>query len=58
MNLLSILIAEDGRGLALSDVVGGSILDAYWSRSLSPLSRGLQRAGLPVGIKMNKSLIS
>ncbi len=52
----SILIAEDGRGLALREVVGGAILNGYWTRSHSLAIRALQRAGFDMSYRMNEGL--
>jgi hypothetical protein len=52
----SILIAEDGRGQALRDVLGGAILSAYRSRPNDPVSRALRYAGSGFGYRMNDEL--
>ncbi len=52
----SILIAEDGRGLALREVVGGAILNGYWTRAHSPVIRAMQRGGIDMSYRMNEGI--
>lgn len=52
----SILIAEDGRGQALRDVLGGAILSAYRARPHDPISRALRYMGSSLGYRMNAQL--
>jgi hypothetical protein len=44
----SLLVAEDGRGTALSDVLGGVIVTAHDGRPPSLARKALRRLGLPV----------
>jgi polysaccharide pyruvyl transferase WcaK-like protein len=52
----SILIAEDGRGKGLREVVGGAVLDALWSLDRGTRARVARRLGLSDGIGVNEHL--